>query len=93
VTAGGATDDQRLTYAFRRVLLRQPSETERATLRKLLASQLTRLSEGWVNPAELATGKNEAPRDLPPGVTPTLIAAYTSVSRALLNLDEAITRE
>ena len=42
---------------------------------------------------ELATGRAGVPKDLPAGVSPTLLAAYTAVSRALLNLDEAITRE
>ncbi len=93
VTSGGATDDERLTYAFRRVLQRSPQESERVTLRKLLASQMARLGEGWVNPAELATGRSEIPKDLPPGITPTQLAAYTSVSRALLNLDETVTKE
>ena len=93
VTEGGASEDSRLTYAFRRVLQRQPHDSEKAILKKLLASQLARLGEGWVNPAELATGKSEVPKDLPPGVTPTQLAAYTSVSRALLNLDEAVTKE
>ena len=93
VTDGGRTVDERLNYAFRSVLNRLPTVSERATLQKLLDSQLARLQEGWTNPIELATGKNELKRDLPPGVTPTQLAAYTSVSRALLNLDEAITKE
>ena len=33
------------------------------------------------------------PADLPDGVTPTQLAAYTVVTRVLLNLDETITKE
>jgi mono/diheme cytochrome c family protein len=93
VTEGGKTDEQRIRYAFRRVLSRQPSTRERQVLLDLLAKQRARVSEGWVNAAELATGKGATPSDLPDGVTPTTLAAYTAVSRALLNLDEAITKE
>ena len=42
---------------------------------------------------ELATGKSEVPEKLPAGTTPTQLAAYTVVSRVLLNLDETITKE
>jgi hypothetical protein len=51
------------------------------------------IAEGWVSAAELATGKNELPKGLPKNATPTQLAAYTVVSRALLNLDETITKE
>ena len=42
---------------------------------------------------EVATGKNEKPANLPPGVSPAQLAAYTVVSRVILNLDETITKE
>ena len=41
----------------------------------------------------IATGKAEAPANLPAGTTPIQLAAYTVVSRVLLNLDETITKE
>ena len=41
----------------------------------------------------LTTGEKDAPKDLPANVTPTQWAAYTAMSRVLLNLDETITRE
>ena len=46
-----------------------------------------------MNPFELATGKNEPPAGLPEGGTPAQLAAYTVVTRVLLNLDETITKE
>lgn len=93
LTDGGATDDSKLTYAFRRALGRTPAADEKAELLGLLKRQQQRIADGWINSAELATGKNEKPEKLPAGTTPTQLAAYTVVSRALLNLDETITKE
>jgi len=90
---GGRTDADRVTYAFRRALSRPPSAQERKELLALLDKERKRIAEGWVNPLELATGKDEPPTDLPGGATPAQLAAYTVVSRVVLNLDEAITKE
>jgi hypothetical protein len=90
---GGRSDAERVTYAFRRAVSRAPSEKERRELLALLERQQRRLADGWVNPAEVATGKNEKPATLPEGATPTQLAAYTVVSRVILNLDETITKE
>ena len=90
---GGSSDDQRITFAFRRVLSRPPSKAEKSELATLLQRQSQRIAEGWVNPFELGTGRNEPPTNLPPGSTPTQLAAYAALSRVLLNLDETITRE
>ena len=90
---GGRTDSDRIQYAFRRALSRPPTAEERKELLALLDKEKQRIAEGWVNPLELATGKNEKPAELPSGATPTQLAAYTVVSRVLLNLDETITKE
>jgi mono/diheme cytochrome c family protein len=90
---GGATDEDRIRYAFRRCLSREPSEAERKELLGLMQKQLTRIAEGWLNPREIATGKNELPGDLPKGATPAQLAAYTILARVILNLDETITKE
>jgi hypothetical protein len=90
---GGKTDEARITHAFRRVVSRPPTANEMKELLNLLEKQRERIAEGWVNPYELSVGKNELPKDLPSGTTPTQLAAYTVVSRVLLNLDETITKE
>ena len=90
---GGAADSSRITYAFRTVLARAPTDAESRELLRLLNTERERFAEGFLNPREVATGKPEVARDLPPGVTPTQWAAYTVVSRVLLNLDETITKE
>jgi mono/diheme cytochrome c family protein len=90
---GGTTDDERITYAFRRALSRSPDADEKKELVSLLEKQTHRIQDGWVNPNEISSGKNEIPKALPKGVTPTQFAAFTVVSRVLLNLDETITKE
>jgi mono/diheme cytochrome c family protein len=90
---GGRSDAERVTYAFRRALSRLPAEDEKQELLSLLEKQKERIADGWVNPAEVATGESKVPSKLPAGVTPTQLAAYTVVSRVLLNLDETITKE
>jgi hypothetical protein len=90
---GGQTDDERIAYAFRRALSRLPEADEKKELLSLLEKQTRRIQDGWVNPNEISTGKNELPKALAKGATPTQFAAYTVVSRVLLNLDETITKE
>ncbi|MEP6662119.1 MAG: PSD1 and planctomycete cytochrome C domain-containing protein [Verrucomicrobiota bacterium] len=92
LTEGGRTDAEKITYAFRRTLSRKPTTEEIAELMSLMEKQKKRVAEGWINPQDLATGKNEL-SSLPAGITPTQLAAYTVVSRVLLNLDETITKE
>jgi hypothetical protein len=89
---GGKTEAERVAYAFRRVLGRTPTNDERTVLLGLLESQVKRMAQGRLNPRELATGTNELPV-LPRGISPAQLAAYTVVSRVLLNLDETITKE
>ncbi len=89
----GKTAHERITYAFRRVLGRPPTPEEREDLEGLLERQVKRIAEGWVNATEIATGKGEPPSRVPAGATPAELAAYTVVSRVLLNLDETITKE
>src|SRR6266540_1801969 len=90
---GGATDARRLEFAFRRVLARKPSAGEAAELLGLLGEQRARFAGGESNPWNLATSDPDKPYLLPKGVTMEQVAAWTTVTRVLLNLDEAITKE
>lgn len=90
---GGPTDADRLSLGFRRATARPPTSAEQSELLALLSRERRHISEGWVNAAELATGTNAPPAELPSGITPTQLAAYAVVARVLLNLDETITRE
>jgi hypothetical protein len=98
---GGATDEARVTYAFRRVLSRMPEPAERKELLSLLERERARFADGWLNPNDVVAG---SAADGGPGagsragsgsgagsgtaVAPTQLAAYTVVTRVLLNLDE-----
>ncbi len=90
---GGKTDADRITYAFRRAVSRRPTEMEKQDLLLLLEKQRQRIADGWLNPNDISTGASELPKSLPAGISPTQLAAYTVVSRVLLNLDETITKE
>lgn len=89
---GGRDDSQRIDYAFRRCLSRSPNAEERGELTALLAKQRARIADGWIDPWELATGSKTMP-ETPAGSSPAQLAAYTVLSRVLLNLDETITKE
>jgi len=93
VKDGGQTDEQRLTYAFRRCLARMPTAPEADELLSLLNRQRERFIAGELNPWNLATNDPDKPLPLPKGTTMEQLAAWTAVSRVLLNLDETITKE
>jgi mono/diheme cytochrome c family protein len=77
-----ADDSARLEHAFRLCLARKPSATESVRLGDLLKGETAAVTE-----AEAKSVK------APAGVEPKQFAAWTTVARVLLNLDETITRE
>ncbi len=81
----GHSDEERATIAFRRVLARSPSEAEMSVLLKLRAQRFDPESARRL----LAVG--ESRRD--PSLDPVEHAAWTMVASAILNLDEALTKE
>jgi len=82
------TDDrQRLRYALRLSLSREPNSVE---LQRLLHFLNQRLRE-FVGDSDLAN--QIAGPGVQKGANPQQLAAWTAVSRALLNLDEFLTRE
>ena len=90
---GGQTDAARVTYAFRRCVSRKPEAKEEAAIEALLKKEELRYAEGKRDPwALVATDAGQRPA-LPSGVTPAEAAAWTVVSRVMLNLDETITKQ
>jgi hypothetical protein len=93
VKSGGDKDSDRLTYAFRRVLSRAPTDKEAEVLLQLLNKEKERLAKREAKPIELAFGSPEEMNQMPNDMTLAQMAAWTVVSRVLLNLDETITKE
>ena len=89
---GGYDDSQRIDYAFKRVLARAPYDSERTELTALLENQRERLQSGELDAERLAFGEQLSEPEIE-GSKIAELAAWTAVSRVLLNLDETITRE
>jgi hypothetical protein len=90
---GGSCDHDRLIYAVRRCLSRRPTEGESKTLLDLLDRQTKRFARPDAAPWALAANDPAKPPPLPAGTTAPQLAAWTAVTRVLLNLDETITKE
>ena len=89
---GGATDAERVEYAFRLTAGRKPGKEDVDDVLALLKGQKERIADGWLNARELTTGDPAKLPDLPKGVTPTEAAAWVLAARVLLNLDETLTK-
>jgi hypothetical protein len=90
---GGTTDEERLVYAFRRCVSRQPTAEEKTLLLSLLKRQKERFTKPDARPLELAVADSMKPPTLPEGTSASDLAAWTVTARVLLNLDETVTRE
>jgi hypothetical protein len=82
--------DGQLAHAFRRVLGRRPTDYDLEALRRMHARQLEFFSTDAESAQQLlAVGESQRDKTLDPAGH----AALTSVRLAILNLDEALTRE
>ncbi len=75
------------------VSARTPSEEESATLLDLLHQETRRFEQPAAAPWALAADDPRKPPELPVGMGPPQLAAWTAVARVLLNLDETIAKE
>jgi hypothetical protein len=89
VREGGQSTADRLRWAFVRTLSRKPSAQELSVLQNLFEKHQKEFAADKAA-AEKLTRSGEAP--VPRDLDPAEVAAWTSVSRALLNLHETITR-
>ena len=86
VTADAADPRDRAERLFRLVLTRPPSPAERDAVAAFAAAQRARLEAGELDAAALAHGPADA-------AGAADLAAWTLAARAVLNLDEAVTKE
>src|SRR5262245_8535363 len=89
---GGKADDTRLTYAFRLCVARPPAADELAELQSLLLKERRRLADDRAAASDIVSGQKDASK-LTGDEDVREVAAFTVVCRALMNLDETITRE
>ena len=80
-------DSERLVLAFRLCLARSPQPEEVSRMNTLLSQQMESFQRSPADAMQVIGA------DLPAGIDVAQWAAWTSVARALLNLDEFVTRE
>jgi hypothetical protein len=90
IADGGATDDAKLAWAYRRTLSRVPRPEEAKIVLGLLNKHRQQYAAD--KPAAEALLKSSGQSPLPQNVDAAELAAWTSVARALLNLHETVTR-
>ena len=87
---GGATPDERITFAFRLVLSRLPRPAEKKVLLAGLAEHLETYHADRAAAQKLIRAGASRPDDK---LDVAELAAYTAVGSLILNLDEAVTKE
>ncbi|MCG8584543.1 MAG: DUF1549 and DUF1553 domain-containing protein, partial [Pirellulales bacterium] len=86
---GGSTEAERIDFACREALSRKPTSAEIAVVSDLRkASEARYAGDSKAASQLIAVGDTPVPADL----KPTELAAWTMVARAILNLNETITR-
>ena len=86
---GGSTLDERLTFAFRHVVARQPTARELTLLKQLVTEQLADYAQ-HADKAEALLKVGESPRETK--LNSSELAAWTIFASTLFNLDESLTR-
>lgn len=93
LNSGGPTEVDRATWIFRQCAGRHPSSTEVHRLRNLWNDARAEYLSQPHAAADFAFADPKNPAPIPYGSTVADLAAWSVVSRAVLNLDEVMTRE
>lgn len=93
-TLAAAPDESgRISWAFRQCLGRRPDPSETEVLKRLVDEARTEFAGRPRDAAVFALSDPKSPPPLPPGTSVVDLAAWTTMTRALLNLDETVTKE
>jgi uncharacterized membrane protein len=90
IVAHGGDVAARARYAFRLCVARSPEPSELSRLLSFYQAQLARFHDRSADPAAVALAD---PKQPPEGMDVAELAAWTTVSRSILNLDETCTKE
>jgi hypothetical protein len=94
---GGTTDAERLAFALRRCVSREPDSNEMVVLQDFVNKQKGRFTQSEANAWSLIADDNRQKQTiesvLPSGASAADAAAWTALARVVLNLDETITKE
>ncbi len=86
---GGKNPQERINWIYKRALARTPNKDEYKLLSDLYTRQIERYTKNANNAEQLTSaGEYQAPKDL----NIIELAAWTSISRVVLNLHETVTR-
>ena len=93
-----ASDEDRIRHAFRLCLVRGPRPEELVRLKSFVEHQLSRLASGELDASSIVghlTGQRPPTSLLsaPEEMDLKQLAAWTTVARVILNLDETVTKE
>ncbi len=87
-----ADDESRVQYAYLLCVSRLPTDDEQNAVLELLQSRRQKVADGWLDARAITTGDPDKLPELPAETTPQDAAAWTIVSRVLLNLDETVSK-
>jgi len=87
LTEGGATTEQKITFAFRRLTGRAPEPDELKVIQEVLKDQ-TEIFQQEPDRAAKLIAVGERKRD--PALSPVELAAMTAVTQTIMNLDATV---
>ena len=90
IKEGGTNDTARAAYAFELCTGRKPAPEDLSLMLKFWQQQYDYFENNTAGAVEVALAD---PKQLPPNLNLHKVAAWAMLSRAILNLDETITKE